>query len=114
MQDFCSSQKRSRVRIMATGMHHSWVLRFVGYLIRFNNRQGIHVGAKGHYLFFWIFSFDECRPARSRFGFDLGNADLFQLFCYKGCRLKFFKRKLWVAVEVATEIDDLLLVGLSQ
>jgi hypothetical protein len=28
--------------------------------------------------------------------------------------LKLLERKLWVAVEVATEINDLLLVGLSQ
>ena len=100
--------------IVATGMHHSWVLRFVGHLIGFNNRQGIHVRAKGHYLFIGIFPFDQCRPACGRFGFNLGNADLFQFFCYKGCRLKFFERKLRVAMEVAAEIDDLLLVGLSQ
>ena len=102
------------MRIVPTGMHDTWVLRFVGHLICFNDRQGIHVCTKGNYFFLRVFSFDQGRPTRSCFGFDLGDADCFQLFCDKGCRLKLLERKLRVAVEVATEIDDLLLVGLSQ
>ena len=81
------------MRIMATGMHDAWILRFVGHFIRFNDRQGIHVCTKGHYLFSWIFSLNKCRPTGSCFRLYLGNPHFFQLVRNESCSLKFLERK---------------------
>ena len=49
--DHGSTEQIGGMYIMATGVHHSCHLRFVGCLILLLDRQRIHIGAKGYAFF---------------------------------------------------------------
>ena len=98
------AQQHSGVRIVAAGVHHAGVLRFIRRVRFLQDGQGVHVGADG-----------DGRPAAGAHlahhagapdaGFDV-NAQLGERVGYKCGRSEFLEPKFGMGVDVAPQADE--------
>ncbi len=103
---FAYSQERSRVEVMATGVHHALVQAAHLVALVFGDWQRVHVGAQSHRPS-RLAALNESDNAMTRLAAESAKArleryaNLSQLVCHIGRRGGLVKRQLRVAVQMA-------------
>ena len=100
------AEQHGGMRVMAAGVHQAGGLRFVGDLVRFLDRQGIHIGANANRRPPFADPRHHARLRHADFGFD---AHVAQGIRDQPRSPLFFKTQLRVHVNIAPPLDQLLL-----
>ena len=107
-QDFRGTQKASRVRVMAAGVHDTRILRAVGALVRFLDGQSVDVGTQDQHFSVVLFAFQRAEHA----GFAharVRNAEFVQFFLNALCGAEFLQAQLRMLVKFPTDGNDVVL-----
>ena len=93
------------MHIMATGVHNTFVLRFIWHIIGFQDRKSIHISAQCNDALARVFTLDQRDQARVGHPVLMLDAEGGELSSYIAAGVVFLEREFRVSVQMAALSD---------